>query len=111
MRVPWPQVYRDDQSFYGRARDVSGPRPQIEVSALLEWNAAARTVGELAAEALPRTLVLTHLLPAPTSPADEDAYADEVRTGGFEGPTIVARDLLRIPIDDPARRTHSRAGG
>jgi ribonuclease Z len=68
-------------------------------SALLEWNAAARAVGELAAETLPHTLVLTHLIPTPTSAEDERAYVDEVRAGGFDGSTIVARDLLRISIN------------
>jgi ribonuclease Z len=72
--------------------------------ALLEWNAAARAVGELAAQVLPRMLVLTHLIPAPTSTADEDSYLEDARAGGFEGPTIVAHDLLRIPIDDSESR-------
>ncbi|MGH9119896.1 MAG: MBL fold metallo-hydrolase [Acidimicrobiales bacterium] len=68
--------------------------------ALLEWNAGARAVGALAAEARPGTLVLTHLIPAPRSPEDERAFLDEVRAGGFDGSTVVARDLLRIPIQD-----------
>lgn len=78
--------------------------------ALLEWNAAARAVGELAAQALPHLLVLTHLIPAPTSPADERAYVDEVRAGGFDGSTIVARDLLRIPIEAGPSEPPSHAG-
>jgi hypothetical protein len=72
--------------------------------ALLEWNAAARAVGELAAPVLPRMLVLTHLIPAPTSTADEDAYLEDARAGGFKWPAIVAHDLLRIPIDDSESR-------
>lgn len=67
--------------------------------ALLEWNAGARAVGELAAQVHPRVLVLTHLIPAPTSPDDEQAYIDEVRAGGFSGPTLVASDGLRVPIN------------
>jgi hypothetical protein len=43
--------------------------------------------------------VLTHLIPAPRSAADEFAYVDEVRAGGFEGTVTVARDLLRIGIE------------
>ncbi len=65
---------------------------------LLEWNAGARAVGELAAQTQPRTLVLTHLIPAPTSDDDEDAYLAEVRAGGFDGPTLLARDALRVPL-------------
>jgi ribonuclease Z len=70
---------------------------------LLEWNAGARTVSDLAARALVHTLVLTHLIPAPTTAEDEQAYLDEVRTGGFTGPTIVANDLLRLAITNPGR--------
>jgi ribonuclease Z len=66
--------------------------------ALLTWNAGAVTVGELAAQARPATLVLTHLIPAPRSPDDERAYVDQVRQGGFDGPTVVAHDLLRLPV-------------
>jgi hypothetical protein len=37
--------------------------------ALLEWNAGARQVGELTAVTQPGTLVLTHMIPAPNTPA------------------------------------------
>lgn len=63
---------------------------------LLEWNASARSVGELAAWTRPETLVLTHLIPAPARAEDELAYLDEVRAGGFTGRTLVAHDLLRL---------------
>jgi ribonuclease Z len=66
--------------------------------ALLEWNGGAAAVGALAAQVQPGTLVLTHLIPAPDSAATADAYVDEVRAGGFEGPTVVAHDLLRVPL-------------
>jgi ribonuclease Z len=66
-------------------------------SSLLEWNASARSVGELATRARPDTLVLTHLIPAPTTASEEETFVDEVREGGFEGRIIVARDLMRIP--------------
>ena len=56
-------------------------------------------VGELAADAVPRQLVLTHLLPASRSDEDELAYVNEVRAGGFDGPVIVARDRPRIAVE------------
>lgn len=65
--------------------------------ALLAWNARARTVGELATSAGAGSLVLTHLLPAPTSPEVAAAYVAEVRAGGYGGPVVVADDLARIP--------------
>jgi ribonuclease Z len=66
---------------------------------LLDWNASARAVGELAARTAPRTLVLTHLIPAPNSPSEERKYVDEVRAGGFAGRVLVANDLLEIEIE------------
>jgi ribonuclease Z len=63
---------------------------------LLTWNASARSVGELAARARPKTLVLTHLIPAPRSQTDDLEYIDEVRAGGFDGHVLVARDLLHV---------------
>ena len=65
-------------------------------ASLLEWNAGARSVGELAALTHPEILVLTHLIPAPTSFEDEKAYLHEVRLGGFTGRIILAHDLLRV---------------
>lgn len=67
-------------------------------ASLLTWNAGARAVGVLAAETEPTTLVLTHLIPAPLSPADEAAYVDEVRDGGFHGDVRIAQDGLRINL-------------
>jgi ribonuclease Z len=67
---------------------------------LLTWNASARSVGELAATTAPDTLVLTHLIPAPTSSDDEEAYIAEVRSGGFTGEVVIAHDLLRLSIGD-----------
>ncbi len=65
-------------------------------ASLLEWNASARSVGELAAMTQPDTLVLTHLIPSPRTVDDEQAFLDEVRSSGFAGTTVVAHDLLRI---------------
>jgi ribonuclease Z len=68
-------------------------------SALLDWNAGAKAVGQLAAQVRPHTLVLTHLIPAPQSAGDEQEYLDEVRAGGFDGRTIVAHDHLRVSVN------------
>jgi ribonuclease Z len=67
---------------------------------LLAWNASARSVGELASATTPDTLVLTHLIPAPTSSDDEEAYVAEVRSGGFTGQVVIAHDLLQLSIGD-----------
>ncbi len=68
-------------------------RSDLVSAAALEWNASARSVGELAARASVGHLVLTHLLPAPAGPEDEQAFVDEARDGGYEGPITVAEDL------------------
>lgn len=65
---------------------------------LLAWNAGARAVGELAARTRPGTLVLNHLIPAPATDDDHAAYLAEVRDGGFDGPTLVAYDGLRVAL-------------
>jgi ribonuclease Z len=65
---------------------------------LLEWNASAGAVGALAARTRPATLVLTHLIPAPANSDDEQAFLDEVRANGFTGRTVIAHDLLRLPV-------------
>jgi ribonuclease Z len=72
-------------------------------ASLLEWNASAGAVGELAARTQPATLVLTHLIPAPASNDDEQAFLDEVREGGFTGTTLIARDLLRLEAKKGSR--------
>jgi ribonuclease BN (tRNA processing enzyme) len=70
-------------------------------SALLTWNASAESVGALAAVVRPATLILTHLIPAPISDDDDAAYLADVRRGGYEGETIVARDLTRVHVIPP----------
>jgi ribonuclease BN (tRNA processing enzyme) len=67
-------------------------------ASLLAWNAGAVSVGQLASAAGVGTLVLTHLLPAPTDAAGNQAYVDEARSGGWTGPLHVAHDLLRLEL-------------
>ncbi|MBS45695.1 MAG: hypothetical protein CMH83_21480 [Nocardioides sp.] len=43
-------------------------------------------------------LVLTHLIPAPAGEAEEQAYVDDVRAGGYDGPLTVGRDLTTVTI-------------
>ncbi|HVE19308.1 MAG TPA: hypothetical protein VNB52_09490, partial [Ilumatobacteraceae bacterium] len=65
---------------------------------LLDWNASAFSVGVLAdALTLPVT-VLTHMLPAPDTEADEHAFVDEIRASGYTGDVVLATDLMRIDL-------------
>ena len=55
-------------------------------------------MGELAhALDLPR-VVLTHFLPTPGGPEDEQAFVAEARSGGFTGTLVVARDGQRLTL-------------
>ncbi|WP_166344922.1 MBL fold metallo-hydrolase [Phytoactinopolyspora limicola] len=60
----------------------------------LEWNASAGSVGELAHELSLNDVILTHLLPAPHSVADEQAFVDEARASGYRGRLVIAHDLM-----------------
>jgi ribonuclease Z len=75
--------------------DLSSPR-------LLEWNASARSVGSLADSLALRRVVLTHLLPAPLTAADCQAFVDETRDGGYMGDLVLARDLMVLQLDPAA---------
>ena len=43
--------------------------------------------------------MLTHLIPAPTTPEQEQAFANDVRSGGFTGDVTVGRDLMCFDVD------------
>ena len=43
-------------------------------------------------------LMLTHLIPAPQTPEDEQAFIDEVREGGYEGEIMVCKDLDTVVL-------------
>jgi ribonuclease Z len=67
---------------------------------LLDWNASATAVGELARSAGVGQLVLTHTIPPPNSGAERQRYVDDVRASGFTGPVLVASDLDRLELPD-----------
>jgi len=50
-------------------------------------------IGGLAQRAGVKTLMLTHLIPPPTSQEETRAFESAVREGGFEGEVIVSEDL------------------
>lgn len=67
---------------------------------LLEWNASAESVGEVAQSAEVAHLVLTHLLPPPRSAQEEAAFEADARAGGFLGRISIASDHLHITTND-----------
>jgi ribonuclease BN (tRNA processing enzyme) len=73
-------------------------RSDLASAQTLQWNASARSVGELADELGLREVVLTHLLPPPLTAADEQAFVDEARAGGYSGRLVIAHDLMVLEI-------------
>jgi ribonuclease Z len=63
-----------------------------------DYHADTRLIGEQAAALGVPTLILTHLIPAPSTDAEKQAYVDDVRGGGFDGDVIVADDLFTAAV-------------
>ncbi len=59
-----------------------------------DYHADTTLIGAQAEELGIPTLVLTHLIPGPTTPEEKQLFADEVRAGGYTGELIVADDLF-----------------
>ncbi len=69
---------------------------------IVDYHADTRLIGEQMAELGIPTLMLTHLIPAPHTDAEKQAFADEVREGGYEGTVVVCDDLDAVVLDDGA---------
>jgi ribonuclease Z len=65
---------------------------------ILDYHADTRLIGVQAAELEVDTLILTHLIPAPTTDEDRAGYEADIRAGGFTGNLIVADDLATVTI-------------
>ena len=65
---------------------------------ILDYHADTVEIGRQARKLAVPTLMLTHLIPAPTSAADEALFVDEIRRGGYEGEVVVARDLTSVTL-------------
>jgi ribonuclease BN (tRNA processing enzyme) len=61
--------------------------------AIAAYHADCVQVGQLAAAAGVKALMLTHLIPPITSAADKRLFERDIREGGFAGTVIVADDL------------------
>ena len=67
--------------------EPNGPPPPAY---LKYYHTSAYELGQVAAQARPRLLVLTHLVGA-----RDAAWVDRVRAGGYTGPVVVGQDLGR----------------
>ena len=65
---------------------------------ITDYHADTRLIGAQAAELGVPTLILTHLIPPPADEESKQHFADEVRSGGYEGELIVADDLYTTSV-------------
>jgi ribonuclease Z len=65
---------------------------------IMDYHADTKLIGGQANELGVKTLVLTHLIPEPNSEADEQLFIDDIRSGGFEGEIVVAKDLDTVTL-------------
>jgi len=65
---------------------------------IFSYHADTVALGAMAERAGVPHVVLTHLIPPPDTPADADAFANDLRDGGYRGEVTVGEDLLRIEL-------------
>lgn len=65
---------------------------------IFDYHADTIALGALAERAAVPHVVLTHLIPPPTSADDEAAFANDLRAGGYGGRITVGRDLMTFDV-------------
>jgi ribonuclease Z len=65
---------------------------------ILDYHADTVLIGAQAEALGVPTLVLTHLIPAPTCDTDEQVFVGDVRSGGYTGEVVVASDLTSVTL-------------
>lgn len=68
---------------------------------IFDYHADTVELGALAASSGVEHLVLTHLIPAPSTPEQEAEFVADIRSGGYDGLLTVGHDLLSVEL--PAR--------
>jgi len=66
------------------------------INSILEYHSDSISLGAMAQRAQVQTLMLTHLGPPPNNEADEKAFSDDIKTGGYTGNCLVGRDLMSV---------------
>ncbi len=72
-----------------RSRVVQG----TFAGSVADYHADSVELGKLMSATDVPVLMLTHIIPAPDSTADEQSLIDEIREGGYRGRVIVGKDL------------------
>lgn len=68
---------------------------------IFSYHADTVALGAMAARAGIERLVLTHLIPPPDHPGDEQGFIDDLRQGGYQGEATVGEDLMRFVLNRP----------
>jgi ribonuclease Z len=76
---------------------------------IFSYHADTVPLGAMAARAGVPHVVLTHLIPPPDTPADAEAFATDLRDGGYTGLITVGQDLTTITLGSP-NGTDDRSG-
>jgi len=77
--------------------DVIAERP-VDKQYIMHYHADTRMIGRQMAELNVPRLMLTHLIPAPSTDAARQAFVDEVRDGGYLGEVLVCDDLDTLEL-------------
>ena len=81
-----------------RLGDGAAHRRARRSSTIFDYHADTVALGGMAEAAGVGHLVLTHLIPPPTDAAAEQAFADDVREGGYTGALTVGHDLFTVEL-------------
>lgn len=65
---------------------------------IFSYHADTVALGAMAARAGVPHVVLTHLIPPPDAPGDAEAFAEDLRDGGYQGRITVGEDLTTITL-------------
>lgn len=65
---------------------------------ILEYHADTTALGAMAQRAGVEHLVLTHLIPPPTTDSEEEGFVTDIRDGGYTGEVTVGRDLTTVTL-------------
>ena len=72
---------------------------------IFSYHADTVPLGALAERAGVPHVVLTHLIPPPQQPGDDDLFAQDLRDGGYTGTITVGADLTSVVVGE---RAHHR---
>lgn len=77
-------------------RPVFEARPQL--ARIADYHSDTVELGTMCHRFDVPKVLLTHLIPAPSTPEEEQGFVDDLRVGGYEGDVLVGRDLMTVTL-------------